>query len=718
MASNFLVLILIGVMIILFLYFRSKENNGIRESILKSFLSLGLLIWLTTEILGVLNLLYEYVFQIVYLCYLLLGVLFLEAQKKGFMQIISSDFNVIKLEINYYFKGLVKHLFFFFLATTLFLSIYVAPNNTDALGYHIARVMFWAQNHNLYHYPTEFTPQLYYNVLSEYFFLNLYLLTGSDYFFNCVQWLAMLITLVTTSKILQVWSAKKEVQGLGVLFTLAIPQVILQSTSSQNDLLSASYFIISVFFGYNIVVNKFEYSDYCWALVALLLGGFTKYSVLVIGFPLICFFGVYQIYINPRRAFLLGLLSLLFFIGIFGLFFYRNYILMSQIIAPTAGSPLFIGNYTSEIMNWKSFISNLIKISGNHLSLPFYFWNTWYDHWVTFVHRVIDFPLNSRLNSFGDYTTSFTIGEDFSGNFIHFLLFLICVALVLLKKSIWERPQVRLFVLLFIGFCIYSLIFKWQRFHARTQMPFFVVVAPIIIFFISEKFRLTEKKIYFLALFFLLSGLPYLIFNSIKPIIPISYVVKCSIHYLPSSLSSKQLDSVSDRKLVKLKIFKHERLGLQLTKVTNLSSELNSLGFSILDRNGVFDQDKLWVGTLPDRYSHYVLYNHARFNELKTIFKLIGNRRKHIGFHSYSSFVSPFFIMGKNYIGEDFQLKYIKYSTIFDGLKNTDPAYQYDAILTDDYNFAKKLPSNIGPIFRLNTWVIVLLQKPSIKVYH
>jgi hypothetical protein len=663
-----------------------------------------------------LNFLYDSTFQTFDVLILLSAVSYLKRRKVPMMEIFHTDFQTLRHEMSYYFIGSYRYLIFLFLCTTLFLAIYVAPNNTDALGYHIARAMFWAQNHNLFHFPTEFTPQLYYNVLSEYCFLHLYLLTGSDYYFNGVHWFAMLIILITSSKVLQLWGSKKSIQGLGLMFTMVIPQVILQSTSSQNDLLSASYFLVCIYYGYRICVEKFSYSDYLWGLTAFILGGFTKYSIFILGSPLIIFFGLYQFWRNPSRAVWLGIISFLFFIGIFGMFFYRNYMLMTQIIAPSTNSPLFIGSYTSELMNWKTFISNFLKISGNHLALPIGFWNSSYDQLVGYVHRLIGFPLNSPLNSFGDYSTSFTIGEDFSGNFIHFLSICFLIPVLLWRRSDWRLPQVRLFALLIIGFCVYVEIFKWQRFHARTQMAFFVASAPLVIFFIAKKWELTEAKIKFLAWVFLLQGLPFLIFNSIKPIIPISYFVKRNIHYLPSSFSSNQSDSALTKKLLQLHIYK---VGpdSQWIKLADLSKSQRKAGFDILDTLHVFEQDKLWIGSMSERFSHYVLYNQIRYQELNQIFDLIGQNRKHIGFHSYSSFVSPFFIMGKNRVGKDFQMRYVQYSKLFRGSKNTVTDYQYDVILTDDPYFVNRLPKNIGKVIYLKTWIVILLDKPSNQVF-
>ncbi len=717
MLDNLLILVLLGILLVIYAFFRSIMAMGLRVAFMQTFLVFSVLVWLSTELMSCVSLLTETGMRGMYILVLSAGLGILKCLKVPILSILKEDFSTLQRELPQYFVGSYRYLLYLFLGVTLFLAIYVAPNNTDALGYHIARVMFWAQNHDLGHYPTEFSPQLYYNVLSEYFFLHLYLLTGSDYFFNVVQWASMLVILLASSKLLQIWGQSKPIQGLGLLFTFVIPQLILQSTSSQNDLLSASYFLMSVLWGFQLIQNQFSTRDYGWGLLAFLLGGFTKYSIFVIGFPMIAFFGIFQLYVNPLRAVKLGTIAILFFGLIFGLFFARNYQLMGQPIAPALGSPLFIGSYTSELMNGQTFISNWVKIMGNHLALPFGFWNLGYDHWVHFVHQLIHFPVNSKLNSFDPYLTSFSIGEDFSGNFLHFLGVVALFLFLLFRiKSSWKSPHVYLFALLCLGFCVYVEIFKWQRFHARTQMAFFVSTAPLVIYFLAQNWKLTQTKINILAWLFLLQGIPFVFFNSIKPLVPLSYWVKKGTHYLPNAIAAQQ-DSVGlVDQLLERKIYQRGATD-QLVKRSDLSPEEVKVGFGILDRMGVFNQDKRWIGSLDERNAHYVLYNSVRYEELNAIFTLIGKQRKHIGFHSYSSFVSPFFMMGKSYLGNDFRMQYIRYPSIFQGKFHTSPAYFYEVILTDDDAFVKSLPPQIGQIVRMKTWTVILLAKPTNKVY-
>ena len=716
MINNWSIVLLPIFVSLVYVFFRTCRHEGVRDSLLKTVISFTFFVFASNELLGSFGLLYGQWLQSTYLAAIILFLLFFQNQKVQIFSTLKQDMRLIRPELSHFFPASIGYILLLFLAITLFLAIYIAPNNTDALGYHIARVMFWAQNHNLYHFPTQFSPQLYYNVLSEYFFLQTYLLTGEDYFFNSVHWFAGLISLISVSQFIRICGANKRLQGLTIILTATIPLFILQSSSSQNDLLSACYFSISLYFGYRLFVMKFSFEDYFWGVSALLLAGFTKYSVFIIALPLVLFFAVFQLKENFKRAIQMGMISVGLFALIFSNFFYRNYLLLGDIIKPKTNTSLSIGNYSNDNVNWESFISNLVKIIGNHVALPIRSWNLAYDHFVIQVHAWMNFPLNDPLTTISIYRTSFTIGEDYSGNFVHLILIVLLGAMLLFARPIRKNPHGIFVGLLFLGFCLYTIMFKWQAFHARTQLPLFIAIAPILVYLFSIKFHWIERHIRLISLLLLLQGLPFLVLNSIKPITPLGYSIKKILHYLPSNISAVQSDPKLVDSLIKSKIYqpaKEDRLILS----PQLSADQKVKGFQILDSLDVFDQDKYWIGSNDDRFSHYVLYNDKRYAELKSIFKLLGKDRKHIGLVSYSSFISPFFMMGKAQFGDDFRLNYIQYSAIYKGKVNVDTLYSYDAIITDHHDFLAQIRPKAKQVIYLNPWWLILFPKPEQGVY-
>ncbi len=89
------------------------------------------------------------------------------------------------------------------LIPTLSLAISVPPNTTDSLAYHMSRVVNWAHNHSVAHYPTHNLRQIDNPPWSSFAILHLWLLGGGDQWVNLVQWLSMMGCLVGVSLIAQ-----------------------------------------------------------------------------------------------------------------------------------------------------------------------------------------------------------------------------------------------------------------------------------------------------------------------------------------------------------------------------------------------------------------------------------------------------------------------------------------------------------------------------------
>jgi hypothetical protein len=135
----------------------------------------------------------------------------------------------------------------------LAIALVSPPNNVDSQLYHMSRVVHWAQNRSLEHYPTAYEHQLLKPIWAETAILNLRVLWGDDTPANLVQWFSMLISMAGASAIAGLLGVKRNGQWLTAAFVLSIPMGILQSTSTQNDYAVAMWVIC---LGYFVVLGK------------------------------------------------------------------------------------------------------------------------------------------------------------------------------------------------------------------------------------------------------------------------------------------------------------------------------------------------------------------------------------------------------------------------------------------------------------------------------
>ena len=128
------------------------------------------------------------------------------------------------------------------------LALLVPPNSVDALAYHLARVGYYLQFRSLAPYPTDDFRQVAFPPNAELLILWTVAFLRADQLASTVQLLAWAATAIG------VYGLGRQV-GLGPrgalfgssLFAL-LPQAVLQSTSTLNDLVVASFLVASLLF--------------------------------------------------------------------------------------------------------------------------------------------------------------------------------------------------------------------------------------------------------------------------------------------------------------------------------------------------------------------------------------------------------------------------------------------------------------------------------------
>ncbi len=190
------------------------------------------------------------------------------------------------------------------IASILFtIAIIAPPNNVDSLLYHMPRVVHWAQNESLRHYPTARLTQVIRPNLAELSILNLRVLLGSDRPANLLQWFSMVGSVIVASGIAKLFGVNKLGQILAAAFAISLPMVILQSTSTQNDLVAALWVVVLTYFivrGKRISINP-ELVAFTGATLGL--GILTKGTFFAYAIPLMIWYFIPRIFrVNILRT--------------------------------------------------------------------------------------------------------------------------------------------------------------------------------------------------------------------------------------------------------------------------------------------------------------------------------------------------------------------------------------------------------------------------------
>jgi hypothetical protein len=124
----------------------------------------------------------------------------------------------------------------------------VPPNNNDALSTHMSRVGYWYQHGNLLPWPTHRLSQIFYTFNAQLQDFWTIVFWGTDRLVGFVQWLAGLAAGLGIFGTARLLGAAKRQALFAVLVWAAFPQVVLQSTSAQDSLVSAALVSASVYF--------------------------------------------------------------------------------------------------------------------------------------------------------------------------------------------------------------------------------------------------------------------------------------------------------------------------------------------------------------------------------------------------------------------------------------------------------------------------------------
>ncbi len=124
------------------------------------------------------------------------------------------------------------------------LIVVLPPNNWDSMTYHLSRVGYWLQHSSLsYYWPTANFRQTTFPPNAELGILWTVLFWGSDQIVELVQWVSALFCIVAVFGLARVVGFSRPRSVFAALVWATFPQVVLQSTTTQNDLVVSVFFV-------------------------------------------------------------------------------------------------------------------------------------------------------------------------------------------------------------------------------------------------------------------------------------------------------------------------------------------------------------------------------------------------------------------------------------------------------------------------------------------
>jgi len=391
------------------------------------------------------------------------------------------------------------------LAVLAFTALKSPPNSTDAMAYHLPRVVFWAQQHSVAFFPTPYLNQIMLQPFAEYLMLQTYILSGGDHFINLVQWFGCLTSIVAVASIAKQFGADLRGQLLAALFCATIPNGILQATGAKNDYVLAAWLACAAYFLLRAPEGTRSDTIFAGLALALALGTKATAYLFVPGLFL-------AIAIPAWKWWRSHLIPVAVCALLLNLPQYARNIDLS-------GSPLGFNSaqgdgkfrWQNDRFGWRATVSNALRHSAEQLGARSDRWNQGVFDIVVSLHKKLGLEVNDPATTWvwTKYEPPRNANHETNApNRWHLAILIVCLLIMP-----WRNP--RLFLCLcglgtgFILFCAYL---KWQPYMARMFLPLFVLASPAVI--------IIRPKILQMALVLLLldTARPYLFENWVRPL--------------------------------------------------------------------------------------------------------------------------------------------------------------------------------------------------------
>jgi hypothetical protein len=401
---------------------------------------------------------------------------------------------------------------FSLLLITVTVAVVATPNNLDSLSYHLSRLGYWVGNSNVEHYPSHIERAISFSPFSEYVHLHTFLLAGSERYFQLLQWFCMVGILALVSMLTSYFSESDRPLRIAVCFALTLPIVVLESMTTQNDLVVSFFILATAFHVFDYVKTRRPLTLLLIAL-SCALGIMTKGTFVFYALPFGIFLFIFMVS-RPDQWKNLGKLAGGVTITVLLLnapFWYRTYEVFQ--------TP--IGRISSGNQNDISVPANLLSSISKHTFLHLGFvspqnrYNEFMEKSLRSFHDVIGVPLNNPRTGMPFKMNKLNFNEDFAHNFLGMLLVLLTLPLLFFSKL---TASARLYAALsFASFLLFCFFISYQTYGSRIHVPFFLLISPVIGLVYGALFSELVSRIFVVLLW--LGALPFALLSVTHPLL-------------------------------------------------------------------------------------------------------------------------------------------------------------------------------------------------------
>lgn len=424
--------------------------------------------------------------------------------------------------------GLISSIIVFSILTiSLIVAIGATPNNLDSLCYHLSRLGYWIQNQNVGHYASHIERSISFSPLSEYVHLHTFLLNGNERFVQSLQWSSMLGILMLVSLITEHFSTHVKALRLAVISAACLPIAILESMTTQNDLVVSFFIIASVWYIYQYISTGLVVSLLLLVLTVA-LGIMTKAVYVFYTLPFAILLIVHLVKVARWKTLIsLGFAVFILTLALNSPFWYRTY----RVFDTPLGN-MSKGNQ-NKIDSPQAFLSSTSKHLFLHLGFvsPQNRYNEWLENHLEDFHKSIGQPLHSQHFEQDFKMNRLNFNEDFAHNFV--AMWLILIALILLPYFNPDKRTIQYFLLVIAGFLVFCFFIGYQHYGSRLHLPFFLLATPALGILYG---KLSSWIVRFLSVILWLQALPFALLSTTHPLISTQWFLEKVFPTLNQSL--------------------------------------------------------------------------------------------------------------------------------------------------------------------------------------